>query len=107
MDETSAKDMQKALAKRLARHSVEDEVVAKVARHVARNGLRVGRFDICPYGICIDYFGDRQISLDEFIGQDDFRSVRILCHGIPPLDDFMQITAEFEINEFVERGIVS
>ncbi len=55
--ETSAKEVQKALAMRLAHRELKDDVISAVSKRIVRDGLKVGGLDFCPYGICIDYFG--------------------------------------------------
>jgi hypothetical protein len=104
METTSAADIQKALAVRLAHRKISDEIVKKVADRVAKNGLKVGGVDFCPYGICIDYFADRRFSLDEFMRDDKFRVVKLFPYGIP-VEDLFRVQVEMHIPELAEFGL--
>jgi len=98
MKETSVSEVQKSIAKRLARHDVPDDVVEKIAQRVARNGLKVAYVDFCPYGICIDYFSENKFSVDEFLANDRFRAVKLFPYGIL-VDDLFQIRVEMQVPE--------
>jgi hypothetical protein len=104
MEDTSAKDLHKAMAKRLAHHKISDDVLAKVSARVAKNGLKVGGIDFCPYGICIDYFADRPISIDELLEREKFRVVRLFPYGIL-VDDLFRIQVEMQVPELNELGL--
>ena len=104
MEATSPKELHKALATRLARHKISDEVLEKVSARVAKNGLKVGGVDFCPYGICIDYFADREFSFDEFIRDDKFRVVKLFPYGIL-VDDLWRVQVEMHVPELAEFGL--
>ncbi len=103
MDSTTTAELKKALAVRLARREIPDAVISKVADRVAKNGLKVGGVDFCPYGICIDYFTDRQISIDEFLSNEKFRVVRLFPYGIL-VDDLFRVQVEMKVPELNELG---
>ena len=67
---TSAKDIQKALAKRLAHRDLPDAAITAISKRVVKDGLKIGGFDFCPYGICVDYFADRRILVDKVLELD-------------------------------------
>jgi len=104
METTSAEDIHKVIAVRLARHRIGDDVVKRVSHRIAKNGLKVGRVDFCPYGICIDYFGSGRFSLDEVLRDDIFRVVKYFPYGIP-VDDMFRMQVEMHIPELAEQGI--
>lgn len=104
MESTSAKELQKALATRLARHKISDDVISKVAERVAKNGLKVGGVDFCPYGICIDYFADRRFSIGEFVRDEKFRVVKLFPYGIL-VDDLFRVQVEMHAPELAELGL--
>jgi len=104
MEETSVQDVQKSLAVRLARHKIDDNVVKNIAHRVAKNGFKVCRLDICPYGICIDYFADKSVSIDEFLGAERYRAVKTFPYGIP-IDDLYHLRVEMEVPELAESGV--
>ncbi|MEX2519113.1 MAG: hypothetical protein WD969_07275 [Paracoccaceae bacterium] len=104
MEPTSVKELQKALAVRLARHKISDDVIAKVANRVAKNGLKIGSVDFCPFGICIDYFADRTFSLDEFVRDEKFRAVKLFPYGIL-VDDLFRVQVQMQVPELAEFGL--
>jgi len=104
MKPTSPKDIQKALASRLARRKISDDVVEKISHRVAQNGLQVGSMNFCPYGICIDYFTDTKISLDELISVEKFRAIKMFPYGIL-VDDLFRVQVEMHIPELAEHEL--
>lgn len=103
MEPTSTAEIQKALAGRLARAKIDDDVIAKVATRVAKNGLKVGGMDFCPYGICIDYFCDKRLSIDELLVNEKYRAVRLFPYGVLA-NDLFQIKVELQAPELNEVG---
>ncbi len=104
METTSAKDLHKAMAKRLAHRKIADDVLEKVSARVARNGLKVGHIDFCPYGICIDYFCEKTVSIDELLLSEKYRVVKLFPYGIP-VDDLFRIQVEMHVPELAEHGL--
>ena len=103
MEATSARDLHKAMAKRLAHHRIDDGVLEKVSARVARNGLKVGYIDFCPYGICIDYFAEKHISIDELLVNEKYRVVKLFPYGIL-VDDLFRVQVEMHVPELAEHG---
>lgn len=95
------KDIQKALATRLARYKVSDAVVSQIAGRVIKEGLRIGRWDFCPYGICIDYFSDKRVIIDRLFTDDRYRVIKLFPYGVP-VDDFWHVQAEMELPELAD-----
>jgi hypothetical protein len=104
MEATSSKDLHKAMAKRLAHHKIKDDVLASLSARVARNGLKVGGIDFCPYGICIDYFAERTVSIDELLASEKFRVVKLFPYGIL-VDDLFRVQVEMHVPELAEHGL--
>lgn len=100
---TSAKDIQKALAKRLAYRDLSDEVITAISKRVVRDGLKIGGVDFCPYGICIDYFTDKRISVDKFMVGEKYRTVRLFPYGIL-VDDLWRLQVELQVPELAGIG---
>lgn len=98
MEAVADKSVHKALAARLAHYKISDAIVSKVASRVIREGLKIGRFDFCPYGICIDYFADKKVSIDRLLLTDRYRVVRLFPYGIL-VDDFFHVRVEMEVPE--------
>jgi hypothetical protein len=100
---TTAKDVQKALARRLAHRELKDDVIAAVAKRIVRDGLKIGGVDFCPYGICIDYFSDKRILVDKFFGPEKVRVVRLFPYGIL-VDDLWRLQVEMQVPELAGIG---
>jgi hypothetical protein len=101
--ETSAKDVQKALAKRLAHRDLKDDVITAISKRVVRDGLKIGGVDFCPYGICIDYFSDQRISVDKMTLSEKYRVVRLFPYGIL-VDDLWRLQVEMHVPELAGFG---
>lgn len=104
MKQTSPEEIQKALAKSLARYKIRDDVIAKVSHRVARNGLKVAKVVFCPFGICIDYYSEGKISLDELVASEKFRAVKLFPYGIL-VDDLFRLQVEMHVPELAEHGL--
>jgi hypothetical protein len=100
---TTAKEAQKALAKRLAHRQLKDDVIAAVTRRIVREGLKIGGVDFCPYGICIDYFSTDRIIVDKVLGGEKFRVLRLFPYGIL-VDDLWRLQVELQVPELDGLG---
>jgi len=100
---TSAKDVHKALAARLAHRDLKDEVISRITSRIVREGLKIGGVDFCPYGICIDYFSDKRIIVDKILDGEKFRVVRLFPYGIL-VDDLWRMQVEMHVPELVGIG---
>lgn len=103
LQQTSLKDMHKALAKRLAKRDISDTIIASVAQRIVKDGLKIGGVDFCPYGICIDYFSDHRIRIDDLFINDKFRVVRLFPYGVIA-DDLFRLQVELHVPELAEIG---
>ena len=61
--------------------------------------------DFCPYGICIDYFADQQVSIDELTVNEKYRAVKLFPYGIL-VDDLFRVHVEMHIPELAEAGVM-
>jgi hypothetical protein len=95
---SSTKDVQKALAKRLAHRALKDDVIASISKQIVRDGLKIGGVDFCPYGICIDYFSDKFVSIDKLVVGGKYRAVKLFPYGIL-VDDLWRVQVEMHIPE--------
>ena len=98
MQPTNTKEIHLALARRLATREVSDDTLKSVASRIIRDGLKIGGVDFCPYGICIDYFSDRPVSIDAFLKDTTFRAVKLFPYGIL-VDDLFRIQVEMNVPE--------
>ena len=101
---TSAKEVHKALAMRLAKRDINDDVLQSITSRIVHDGLKIGGLDFCPYGICIDYYADQRIRLDDLIAEKTFRAVKVFTHGIL-VDDLWRIQVEMHLPELAEYGV--
>jgi len=97
-DKDTTRHVHKAIASRLASYKLDDNAVSGIVRRIVKEGLKIKRIDFCPYGICIDYFGDERIRIDKLFDSDKFRVIRLFPYGIP-VDDLFHLKIEMEIPE--------
>ena len=100
---SSAKDVHKALAKRLAHRELKDDMISAISKRIVRDGLKIGGVDFCPYGICIDYFADKRILVDKILGGEKYRVVRLFPYGIL-VDDLWRLQVEMHVPELAGFG---
>ena len=100
---STAKDVHKALAKRLAHRELTDDVISAITKRIVRDGLKIGGVDFCPYGICIDYFSDKRILVDKILGGEKVRVVRLFPYGIL-VDDLWRMQVEMQVPELAGLG---
>jgi hypothetical protein len=100
---TTSKDVQKALARRLARRELKDDTIAAISKRIVRDGLKIGGVDFCPYGICIDYFSDKRILVDKIMTGEKYRVVRLFPYGIL-VDDLWRMQVEMKVPELEGIG---
>jgi hypothetical protein len=84
----SSKDLSKRLSARLANFKISDEIISKLADRVLIEELAIWRFDVCIYGICIDYFTDKIPKLDHVFKELDVATLEIFPYGIIDWDRF-------------------
>lgn len=100
---STAKDVQKALAKRLAHRELSDDVIGTITKRIVHDGLKIGGVDFCPYGICIDYFSDKRILVDKVLSGEKYRVVRLFPYGIL-VDDLWRMQVELQVPELAGIG---
>lgn len=98
-----SKDLSKRLSKRLANFKLKNDVIAKLADRVLIDGLDIKRFDVCIYGICIDYFTDKIPRLDGVFSQTDVARLEIFPYGIIDWDRFL-VRVSYQVDELEGRG---
>jgi hypothetical protein len=100
---TTSKDLQKALARRLANRNLKDDAISAITKRIVRDGLKIGGVDFCPYGICIDYFSDKRIAVDKIMASEKYRVVRLFPYGIL-VDDLWRLQVEMKLPELEGIG---
>jgi|CXWL01.1.fsa_nt_gi hypothetical protein len=105
MDKThlTSKDLSQRLSKRLANFKLKDDVIVKLADRVLIDGLEIKKFDVCIYGICIDYFTDRIPKLDGIFSRTDVARLEVFPYGIIDWDRF-HVRVSFAVDELEGLG---
>ena len=100
MDKTqlTSKDLSRRLSKRLANFKLSDDAIAKLADRVLIDGLEIKKFDVCMYGICIDYFTDKIPKLDGVLSRPDIARIELFPYGILDWDRF-HVRVDFAVDE--------
>lgn len=94
----SEKDLSQRLSKRLANFKLKDDVIAKLADRVLIEGLDIKKFDVCVYGICVDYHTDKIPKLDGIFSRIDIAGLEIFPYGIIDWDRF-HVRVKFSVDE--------
>ncbi|HLT36920.1 MAG TPA: hypothetical protein VK034_11565 [Enhygromyxa sp.] len=81
-----------AFSRRLAAHSVKDDVVEMLAKRVAAIGAKPIDIDVCQYGVCIDYWIPRK-NLGELLNRMEvdytLGGIKVFPKGILNPDAFL------------------
>lgn len=99
----SSKDLSKRLSKRLASFELKDDVLGRIAERVLIDGLHIKRFDVCMYGICIDYHTGTVPKLEGVFSRTDVARVEVFPYGIIGWDHF-HVRVGFIIDELAGRS---
>lgn len=97
------KDLSQRLSKRLANFNIKDAVIAKLADRVMIDGLEIKRFDVCMYGICIDYHTDKLPRLDGIFSRTDITRFEVFPYGIIDWDHF-HVHVGYAVDELAGVG---
>jgi hypothetical protein len=102
----TSKDLSRRLSKRLANFKLSDDVIARLADRVLIDGMDIKKFDVCIYGICIDYFTDRIPKLEGVFSKLDVARVEVFPYGIIEWDRF-HVRVGFAVDELEGRSIAT
>ena len=100
-----SRDLSARLSKRLANFKLSDAVVKSIADRVLIEGLTIGRFNPCIYGICVDYFTDKMPRLDMLSPKQAISKWEVFPYGIIDWDRF-HVRVAFEVDELQGKGLV-
>jgi hypothetical protein len=92
--------LSKTIASKLASYKIDERTLNDVAKRILKEKLKIKRIDLCPYGICIDYFTDERPPFDKLFERDRVRSLHVFPYGIP-FDDLFHLKLELEIPELL------
>jgi hypothetical protein len=99
----SSKDLSQRLSTRLANFKLDDKIVAKLADRLIIDGLDIRKWDVCIYGICVDYFSDKIPKLDGILSRGDIARIDIFPYGIIEWDRF-RVHVSYNVNELEGRS---
>lgn len=95
-------ELSQRLSARLANFRVKDDVIKKLAGGVLVDGLEIKRFDVCAYGICVDYFG-KVPKLDGILAKKDIAHVEVFPYGILN-PDYFHVRVGYRVDELQGAG---
>lgn len=96
------KQLYTRLSTRLANYKLKDDVIKRIADRVLIDGLDIKRFDVCIYGICIDYYTDKPPRLDGIFSKLDVARLEVFPYGIIDWDRF-RVRVGFSVDELEGR----
>ena len=94
------------LLRRLANFKLSDTVIKGLADRVTIEGLSVGRFNPCIYGICVDYFTDKMPRLDALTAKHRVAKWEVFPYGIIDWDRF-HVSVAFDVDELADKSITA
>ncbi|HYJ84541.1 MAG TPA: hypothetical protein VEW46_00625 [Pyrinomonadaceae bacterium] len=101
----TTKDLQKRLSKRLANYKINDAAIKELAERVMVEGMTITRFDVCIYGICLDYYSTKPPKLDGFYTRAGSGASRFQVFPYGIIDwDYWHVKAEFNVDELAGAG---
>jgi hypothetical protein len=98
MRATTSKELATAMSRQLANYNLSDDVIKSLAERVAIEGLFIGRFNPCIYGICIDYFTDKIPNLAGLTIKQKVARWEVFPYGIIEWDRF-HVQVAFNVDE--------
>ena len=104
MYSANAKEIAAGLSRQLANFKLSDAVIKGLADRVTIEGLSVGRFNPCIYGICVDYFTDKVPRLEGLTVKHKVAKWEVFPYGIIDWDRW-HVRVAFNVDELVDKGI--
>ncbi len=93
----SNKDLSSRMSQRLSNFKLSDAVVKDLADRVVIDGLSIGKFYPCMYGICVDYFTDKWPKLDDLAKRRGISKWEVFPYGIIDWDRF-RVRVAYEVD---------
>jgi len=99
------KQLAQRLSTSLASFKLPATAINQIADRIVVEGLDIGRFNPCIYGICIDYFTTNRPDPAQFNPKQLIRKWEVFPYGIIEWDLF-HVRAAFEVPELQGKGVV-
>jgi hypothetical protein len=94
----SSKDISTTLSRQLANYKLSDELIRSLGDRLFIEGLNIGRFHPCIYGICADYFTDKLPNFRTISAKDNITQWEVFPYGIIDWDHF-HVRVTFAVDE--------
>ena len=104
MHTATSKEVAAGLSRQLANFKLGDDVIKSLADRLVIEGLSIGRFNPCIYGICVDYFGDKIPNLAGLTIKQKIKKWEVFPYGIIEWDRF-HVRAAFDVDELAGKGV--
>jgi hypothetical protein len=104
MPELSKRQLSTRLSQRLASFKLPAAAINSIADRVLIEGLSMGRFNPCIYGICLDYFTETMPPLERLSPKQGIVKWEVFPYGIIDWDRF-HVRIAFEVPELESRGL--
>ncbi len=96
------KELSARMSKRLANFNLTDATIHELAGRVLIEGLTIGRFNPCIYGICIDYFTDKFPDLSTVSSRTGIAKWEVFPYGIIDWDHY-HVQVAFNVDELAGK----
>ncbi len=104
MRTVTSKEVAAGLSRQLANFKVSDDIIKSLADRVIIDGLSIGRFNPCIYGICVDYFTDKMPELSRLNVKQHIKKWEVFPYGIIDWDHF-HVQVAFDVDELAGKNI--
>ena len=98
MPPVNKQELSARMSRRLANYKLSDAVINGIAERVLIDGLSIGRWNPCIYGICIDYWTDKLPPLDKLSPRLGVSKWEVFPYGIIDWDRF-RVRVAFTVDE--------
>lgn len=107
MPTATTREVATGLSRQLASYKLTDTEINALAERVVIDGLAIGRFNPCIYGICVDYFTDKLPDLETLHAKQHIAKWEVFPYGIIDWDRFrVVISYNVEQIERITAGAV-
>jgi hypothetical protein len=104
MPEVNRKQLATRLSQQLASFKLPAAAINSIADKVLVEGLSIGRFNPCIYGICIDYFTDKMPQLERLSPKQNIAKWEVFPYGIIEWDRF-HVRIAYSVPELEGKGL--